>query len=73
VTSLHQDEWRSRDLLAFTLLVAAGLFLIYALAAELNACFSYSIYPRLGPPEVSVIGLGLSLIPGIPILFKRHD
>jgi uncharacterized membrane protein YcjF (UPF0283 family) len=73
VTSLHQDTWRRQDKLALALLTAAGLSLIVVLLSELDAGFSYSTYPRLVMPGVTLIGLGLSLIPGIPLVFKNHD
>ncbi|MDY6874124.1 MAG: energy-coupling factor transporter transmembrane component T [Chloroflexota bacterium] len=73
VTSLHQDDWRRQDELAFTLLMAAGLGLIVTLVTKLDAGFSYTPFPRLDLPEVTLIGLCLSLIPGIPLLFKHHD
>lgn len=73
VTSLHQDEWQRQDKVAFALLSATGSLLIAALVARMSLGFSYSTYPRLTPPEISIFGLGLSLIPGIPLLFKRHD
>lgn len=73
VTSLHKPVWRRQDRLALALLGAADLFLIRVMAAGLDAVFSYSTYPRLVSPAVSIAGLGLSLIPGIPLLFKHHD
>ncbi|MCB2203096.1 energy-coupling factor transporter transmembrane protein EcfT [bacterium] len=73
VTSLHHDKWQKQDKFAFALLSAAAVCLIIIVFSELDPGFSYSTYPRLALPKVTLIGLGLSLIPGIPVLFKSHD
>jgi energy-coupling factor transporter transmembrane protein EcfT len=73
VTHLHQEIWRGTDFLSTGLLSISLLLLLILLFTDNATSFAYSPYPVLKTPNLNLVGILLSLIPGIPLVFTTHD
>lgn len=72
IVHLHQPKWRKGDYIA---VIFFGLIflLIAGLILSQNIDFlSYSPYPSLSFPSLSIAGWLLGLVPGIPLLLTSH-
>jgi len=73
VTHYHQEVWRTRDkiFVGISLIIAGAM--IGLTQTECLASFIYSPYPSLTFPDISVLGIFLSVVPGLPLIFTNHD
>ena len=73
IKSYRREIWQTSDITATVFFSFSLIILLILLLTENLPSLAYTTYPRLSWPEFNWIGLLLSLLPGLPLLFFNHD
>ncbi|MEA3327183.1 MAG: energy-coupling factor transporter transmembrane component T [Chloroflexota bacterium] len=73
VSHFHQEIWHPRDIIFVVMSFFIAVAMIGLQPVECLPSFLYSPYPILSFPEISVLGIILSAMPGLPLVFMKFD
>lgn len=73
VTHFHEEIWRVHDIIFVGVnLIFTCALIVLTLTKNLSS-LEYSPFPRLSFPDISVLGILASALPGLPLFFIKHD
>ena len=73
INTYKKEVWQTSDIIATVVFSLTLLTTLILLFTENMPSFSYSPYPEIAFPPLNWIGVLLSLVPGLPLLIKKHD
>ena len=73
INTYKKEAWQTSEIIATVVFSLTLLTTLILLFTENMPSFSYSPYPEIAFPPLNWIGVLLSLVPGLPLLIKKHD
>lgn len=73
ITHYHKEIWRSYDFIFLTIILILSITLFWLSGKDALSSFTYSLYPEITFPDISIFGIAISLFPLIPLFLLRHD
>jgi len=73
ITHYHKEVWRLSDFVYIAIILIFLLIYIWISNKDILSSVTYSPYPVITFPDISIFGIAFSILPLLPLIFLHHD